>query len=479
LLLGRRPRAGRYLIRAVTAKQQVTRYVGGLRREQLSGHEALPDPLPIGAELERHFLRQVEVLSSDTRTALLLVAAEPSGDRSVLWRAVKSLGADLTALEPARSARLLAASREVAFRHPLIRSAVYNGASVADRRAAHLALAEATDPTSHPDARAWHLADAAAGPDEVTASVLVACAVRARERGHYGAEAAFWARAADLSADPAQAASRLLAAAQADFAGGALNASQEFLARASPYLATPLLRAQARRLEAELKSFFVPSEVPLLLLEAARSLEELDVRLARDTYADALAACAVSAQATAGTTPRDVALAALGAPSCPGEDVTVEDLLLEAFAVRFAVGYTEAVPAYRRCVEALCGPETEPGLSSRWAVFGSKAAEELWDPVGYGVMLRKMEQAQRERGALDALRITLNRLADYRTWTGQFALADAYHSEAAEIVAALGEDPSRCRWSRPSSSHGRAGNRRRGPRPQGSSGTSTRRPGWP
>jgi DNA-binding CsgD family transcriptional regulator len=64
-------------------------------------------------------------------------------------------------------------------------------------------------------------------------------------------------------------------------------------------------------------------------------------------------------------------------------------------------------------------------------------------PVGYAVMLRKMEQAQRERGALDALRITLNRLADYQTWTGQFALADAYHSEAAEIVAALGEDSAR------------------------------------
>lgn len=420
----------------------VREIVAGLHREHLSGHEALPDPLPIGAELERHFLGQVEALSPDTRTALLLVAAEPSGDRSVLWRAGKYLGADLAALEPARSAGLLAASREVAFRHPLIRSAVYNGASVADRRAAHLALAEATDPAVHPDARAWHLADAATGPDEATASLLAECARRAREHGHYGAEAAFWARAADLTADTAEAANSLLAAAQAHFAGGSVNASQELLARASPYLATPLLRAQARRLEAELNSFFVPSEVPLLLLEAATSLERLDVRLARDTYAEALAACAVSAQATTGTTPRDIALAALRAPSWPEEDLTVEDLLLKAFAVRFAVGYTEAVPAYRRCVETLRGDDPGAGVS-RWAVFGSKAAEELWDPVGYGAMLRKMEQAQRERGALDALRITLNRLADYQMWTGQFVLADAYHSEAAEIAASLGEDSAR------------------------------------
>jgi DNA-binding CsgD family transcriptional regulator len=431
--------ARKIVVEAEGCPLAVREVVTSLRREQLSGHVAIPDPLPIGAELERHFLRRVQALPADTRTALLLAAAEPSGDLSVLWRACKRLGADLTALEPARSAGLLVASREAAFRHPLIRSAVYNGASVADRRAAHLALAEATDPASHPEARAWHLADGAAGPDETTAALLEVCALRARERGHYAEEAAFWARGADLTADRRHAASSLLAAAQAHFAGGAVDASQQLLARASPDLATPLLRAQAQRLEAALTSFFVPSQIPLLLLDAATSLEKLDVRLARDTYAAALAACAVSAQATAGTTPKDVALAALRAPSLPDQDPTVEDILLEAFAARFAVGYPDAVPAYRRCVETLCAYAPEPGVS-RWAVFGSKAAEELWDEAGYGVMLAKMEQAQRQRGALDSLRLTLNRLADYQLWTGQFALADAYHSEAAEIAAALGED---------------------------------------
>jgi DNA-binding CsgD family transcriptional regulator len=416
--------------------------VVGLRREQLSGHESLPDPLTIGAALERHFLLQVEALPRDTRNALLLVAAEPSGDPSVLWGACKNLGSDVAALEPARSAGLLATSREVTFRHPLIRSAVYNGASVADRRAAHLALAAATDATLHPDARAWHLADGAAGPDEPTVNLLVECASRARDRGHYSEAAAFWVRAADLTVQPARAATSLLAAAQSHFVGGAVGVSQELLARATPDLATPLLRAQAKRLDAELKSFVVPSEIPLLLLQAATSLETLDVRLARDTYADALASCAVSAQATRGVTPRDVALAALHAPSGPDQKQTFEDLLLDAFATRFAVGYTEAVPIYRRCVAALCGHEPSPSLS-RWAVFGSKAAEELWDPESYRAILQKMEHGQRERGALDALRVTVNRLADYEMWVGKFALADAYHSEAAEIAAALGEDSAR------------------------------------
>jgi DNA-binding CsgD family transcriptional regulator len=416
--------------------------VMGLRREQLAGHEPLPDPLAIGPTLEGHFLRQVEALPSDTQRMLLLVAAEASGDSSRLWRAGKKLGADPAVLEPARRSGLLATSGEVAFRHPLIRSAVYNGASVVDRRAAHMALAEATDPMRHPAARAWHLAAGAAGPDEPTALLLAECASRARDRGHFSEAAALWARAADLTVDAAQAANSLLAGAQAHFTGGAIRASQALLARAAPDLAGPLLRAQAQRLEAEMRSFIVPSEIPQLLLETATSLEALDLRLARDTYADALAACAVSAQATTGTTPREVALSALRVRSCPDQPPTVEDLLLEAFATRFAVGYCEAVPAYRRCVEALSPRDRKRDLS-RWAVFGSKAAEELWDPVGYRMILTKMERVQRERGALDALRVTVNRLADYEMWVGQFALADAYHSEAAEIAAALGEDSGR------------------------------------
>jgi hypothetical protein len=176
----------------------------------------------------------------------------------------------------------------VRFRHPLIRSAAYRAASVPDRQQAHAALAAATDSVADPDRQAWHRAAAAAGPDEQVAAELETSAGRAQGRGGLAAAAAFWERAAQLTADPARRAGRTLAAAQASLQAGAFGTTLDLLAVAEAGPLDELQGARADLLRGQIAYASGPgSDAPPLLLKAARRLEPLDLDLARETYLDA------------------------------------------------------------------------------------------------------------------------------------------------------------------------------------------------
>ena len=176
----------------------------------------------------------------------------------------------------------------VTFRHPLVRSAVYRSADAEERRAAHLALAEATDRDVDPDRRAWHLAAATGGPDEEVALELERSAGRARAHGGLAAAAAFLQRAVALTADPARRADRALAAAEASLGAGTFDVALGLLAAAEVGPLDELQRARLDLLRAEAAySESRGSEAPALLLRAAKTLEPLDPQLARETYLDA------------------------------------------------------------------------------------------------------------------------------------------------------------------------------------------------
>ena len=137
---------------------------------------------------------------SRRNACLLIAAAEPVGDGSLLRRAADRLGIGSDAAAPAEDDGLIEIGAQVRFRHPLVRSAAYRRGSAADRRAVHLVLAEVTDRDVDPDRRAWHLAHAAAGPDDTVAADLERSAERAQSRGGVAAAAAFLERAAKLTA---------------------------------------------------------------------------------------------------------------------------------------------------------------------------------------------------------------------------------------------------------------------------------------
>ena len=103
---------------------------------------------------------------------MLLAAADPTGNATLLWRAAQILGVGRDAAAPAEHEQLLEIGLQVQFRHPLVRWAAYAAASPENRQSAHLALAQATDAERDPERSVWHLAVAASAPDEAVATEL-------------------------------------------------------------------------------------------------------------------------------------------------------------------------------------------------------------------------------------------------------------------------------------------------------------------
>jgi len=195
----------------------------GLTPGQLAGGFGLPAALPLSTGIEQSFTRRLARLPRDSRRLLLLAAADPVGDPALLWRAAEQLAIPETAAHAVESEGLVAIDGAVAFRHPLVRSAVYGAAEPNERREAHRALADATDPRLDPDRRAWHRAQAVSTPDEGVAGELERSAARAQARGGFAAAAAFLERAVALTPDPVRRAQRALLAAQTKVRAGALD----------------------------------------------------------------------------------------------------------------------------------------------------------------------------------------------------------------------------------------------------------------
>ncbi|MEU1304948.1 ATP-binding protein [Streptomyces shenzhenensis] len=199
--------------------------------------------LPLTARLENLFAADLPGLPGPTREALLLVAAAGTGHLADLLRAAPALDV-VRALDPAERAGLVRIEDgQVLLRHPLVRSAVYQAASFAERRHAHLALAAAL--AGEPDRRAWHLAAAATDQDADVADALAESAERARARGGYAAAASALERAAELTPEPTLRARRLLMAAQAAMYAGHPQWVSEISGRVGDLTEDARLRAEA------------------------------------------------------------------------------------------------------------------------------------------------------------------------------------------------------------------------------------------
>lgn len=187
--------------------------------EQQAGREPLQEPLPVGARLRQAFARQLALVPDRTRQALLIAAASTGDEPGAVAAALAARRLTWRALEPAEHiGSVTIAEGRIMFRHPLLRSVIYQSASGEQRRAAHAALAAASDRQA--DRRAWHFAAAASGPDDRVAAALEDAALRAAGQGGLTTAARTFERAASLSIDNDARCGWLLAAAGNALASG-------------------------------------------------------------------------------------------------------------------------------------------------------------------------------------------------------------------------------------------------------------------
>jgi DNA-binding CsgD family transcriptional regulator len=180
------------------------------------GMSAQKDDQPLTQRLEDAFAARTDPLSRESRVLLLALAAEPTAPLNRLLAVASRISGSVVSVEALQEAvdadlvTLVGYTPE--FRHPLIRSAIYTRATLAERLATHRALAAVMDDT--PERQLVHLAAATLGPDEDLASRLERFADASQARGKVASGGPARRQAADRVHDARRRTAILIRAAE-------------------------------------------------------------------------------------------------------------------------------------------------------------------------------------------------------------------------------------------------------------------------
>jgi DNA-binding NarL/FixJ family response regulator len=399
-------------------------------------------PLPIATTVERAFAGRAARLSEPARRSLLVAAAAATADLGLMARAGGLLGVDIATLQEAEAAGLVVVSDgRVQFRHPLVRSAVYNAALPAERRAVHAALAQTLSDERSADERAWHLGAAAFGPDDTAADALAQAAERARERGAYAAAALAAERAARLTVADDVRGSRLYEAAWNAWIAGSWERAVSLLDEAAPLAADGEVAVDIGQLRGHV------------------SLARGDAMVARDVFADAalradhdtrraalLWAEAAYAAFSAGRVQQMLEDARAAHASLPPGDDGVEACMAQlALGMALVLGGAgdEGPRALRTAVGMAGYPHLleGPPLSWRWAI---EAPLFLREARTARESFARLIASARERGISGALSPLVYLIARDAATTDRWPEARANYYEALELARDSGQPGEEC-----------------------------------
>jgi DNA-binding CsgD family transcriptional regulator len=389
---------------------------------------ALDGPLEVQTSVESAFGRRIAELPTATQRALAVAAAEDSGRLSAIAPAAEELGLDLSNLEPAEREGLASIAYGVlAWRHPLVRSAAYRAVSPDERRTIHAALARAL-PEAELDARAWHRAAAALGPDEDVAAALEQAGQRARARSAYAVAATAGERAAGLTPDDEPRTRRLLGAAEAAWLGGQADRALASVEHALALAPEPRLRAEIEHLrgQAVIRAGGVMAGHDVLV-DAAEAVADLDPGKAAVMLAEATDACVYAGRPEAMMAPARRAYELLS-PTASDSERFFASLALGTALIYGGKG-DEGARLLREAVAILAASDA---LSSDPRSLSAAALAPLWlrqAEAGESLIDRAIEAA-RSDGALGALPFALMLAARDAATSDRWAVGRSLYEEA-------------------------------------------------
>lgn len=392
--------------------------------------------------IEDDFVHRLSSLPQDTQQLLLIAAAEPLGDMALLWRVASELGVDPDTSLAAERAGLIECKGQLRFLHPLVRAAAYRSASLSRRQRVHRALADATDPATEPDRRAWHRALASAGPSEEVAEELERSAACAQARGGLVAAAAFLERAHTITPQAESRARRGLAAASLTRESGSLEASLALLDALEIGPPSSYTSAEVECLRGQIAfDQGRTDEATRRLRSAAQRLEPFDPGRAREIHLESLAAAMLASGFQGPEQLHEAADAATAAPAAP-QPPRVSDLLLDGLTEHLIKGYANAVPSLTQALTLMVASDSETDQFGRcWLTrhrVGSTIALELWDYESASALALRQVQVTRRAGAFVQLQFGLNLLATIELLAGRLSAAATFTAEDRMIAAVTG-----------------------------------------
>ncbi|MFC4588389.1 ATP-binding protein [Sphaerisporangium corydalis] len=387
-----------------------------------------PDTPAVPTRVEHGFQARLAGLPAGARSLMTIASADPTGDPGLLWAAARRLDIDVaTAGAAAAATGLVEFAARVRFCHPLARSAVYRAAEPGERHTAHRVLAEVTDPVVDPDRRAWHRAQACAGPDDDVADELERCASRAQTRGGVSAAAAFAERAAALTLDVSVRIERTLTAVRAHLDAGATDTAARLLTTVEHMALDEPRHARVDLLRGRIA--FVrhnDGDGPMFMLRAARRLAVLDPDRSREIFLDALEMSLVVGRAS-GVMDTVLAEARSTAPASRSPD------LLDALVLLATDGHRAAIPLLRELLH-----DGDDPMWTRRPALASVLASELWDPHTHAAIAEWLMKTGRASGSPLVLRLGLAQTASIAALTGDLEKALVAVAEEEAIADAIG-----------------------------------------